>query len=41
MSTPAGETTAMRTPLLIDGVRPPIRRGPRRLGEDTAELFAE
>ena len=39
MSTPSGETTAMRTPLLIDGVRPAIRRGPRRLGEDTREIF--
>jgi len=39
MSAPGGETTAMRTPLLIDGVRPVIRRGPRRLGEDTAEIF--
>jgi crotonobetainyl-CoA:carnitine CoA-transferase CaiB-like acyl-CoA transferase len=41
MSAPGGETMAMRTPLLIDGVRPAIRRGPRRLGEDTAELFDE
>jgi crotonobetainyl-CoA:carnitine CoA-transferase CaiB-like acyl-CoA transferase len=41
MATPGGETTAMRTPLLIDGVRPHIRRGPRRLGEDTTELFDE
>lgn len=40
MSTPAGDTTAMRTPLLIDGARPPIRRGPRRLGEDTSEIFS-
>ncbi len=39
MSTPSGETTAMRTPLIIDGVRPPIRRGPRRLGEDTRALW--
>jgi crotonobetainyl-CoA:carnitine CoA-transferase CaiB-like acyl-CoA transferase len=39
MSTPAGETTAMRTPLLIDGVRPSIRRGPRGLGEDTGDVF--
>ena len=38
MSTPSGETTAMRTPLIIDGVRPKIRRGPRRLGEDTRAL---
>lgn len=39
MQTPAGNTSAMRTPLLIDGVRPSIRRGPRRLGEDTDEVF--
>jgi crotonobetainyl-CoA:carnitine CoA-transferase CaiB-like acyl-CoA transferase len=39
MQTPGGETTAMRTPLLIDGERPNIRRGPRRLGEDTDEVF--
>ena len=41
MSSPAGELKAMRTPLLLDGVRPPIRRGPRRLGEDTDELFCK
>lgn len=39
MSTPSGETVAMRTPLIIDGVRPGIRRGPRRLGEDTDTLW--
>jgi crotonobetainyl-CoA:carnitine CoA-transferase CaiB-like acyl-CoA transferase len=39
MSTPAGETRAMRTPLVIDGVRPPIRSGPRGLGQDTGEVF--
>jgi crotonobetainyl-CoA:carnitine CoA-transferase CaiB-like acyl-CoA transferase len=39
MQTPGGATSAMRTPLLIDGVRPIIRRGPRRLGEDTDEVF--
>ncbi len=39
MSTPAGETVSMRTPLVIDGVRPTIRRGPRRLGEDTNEFW--
>lgn len=39
MSTPAGEVLSMRTPLLIDGVRPPLRRGPRRMGEDTDEIF--
>jgi crotonobetainyl-CoA:carnitine CoA-transferase CaiB-like acyl-CoA transferase len=40
MTTPAGEVTAMRTPLVIDGTRPSIRRGPRRFGEDTDEIFA-
>lgn len=39
MTTPAGATLAMRSPLRIDGVRPPIRRGPRALGEDTQDLF--
>ncbi len=41
MDTPDGQTTAMRSPLVIDGVRPRIRRGPRRLGEDTGEIFEE
>lgn len=41
MSTAGGDTTAMRTPLLIDGVRPSIRRGPRGLGQDTAQFFDE
>jgi crotonobetainyl-CoA:carnitine CoA-transferase CaiB-like acyl-CoA transferase len=41
MDTPNGQTTAMRSPLVIDGVRPGIRRGPRRLGEDTGEIFEE
>ena len=40
MSSPAGETRAMRLPLRLDGVRPGIRRGPRAFGEDTDELFA-
>jgi crotonobetainyl-CoA:carnitine CoA-transferase CaiB-like acyl-CoA transferase len=39
MSTPTGETRAMRTPLVIDGVRPPIRSGPRGLGQDTGDVF--
>jgi crotonobetainyl-CoA:carnitine CoA-transferase CaiB-like acyl-CoA transferase len=39
MDTPHGETAAMQTPLLIDGVRPAIRSGPRKLGEDTREIF--
>lgn len=41
MSSPAGELRAMRTPLVLDGVRPPIRRGPRRMGEDTKEIFGD
>jgi crotonobetainyl-CoA:carnitine CoA-transferase CaiB-like acyl-CoA transferase len=39
MDTPAGEVVTMRTPLVIDGSRPHIRRGPRRFGEDTDEIF--
>jgi crotonobetainyl-CoA:carnitine CoA-transferase CaiB-like acyl-CoA transferase len=39
MGSPSGETRVMRSPLRIDGVRPPIRRGPRALGEDSEELF--
>ena len=38
MDAPGGVTRAMRTPLLVDGARPPIRSGPRRLGEDSAGL---
>jgi crotonobetainyl-CoA:carnitine CoA-transferase CaiB-like acyl-CoA transferase len=41
MDTPGGEVAAMRTPLVIDGSRPPIRRGPRRLGEDSDEVFGD
>ena len=39
MSTPAGPVRAMRTPLLIDGLRPEIRRGPRLMGDDSREVF--
>lgn len=39
MASPAGELRTMRSPLLLDGVRLPIRSGPRRLGEDTEEIF--
>jgi crotonobetainyl-CoA:carnitine CoA-transferase CaiB-like acyl-CoA transferase len=39
MSSPAGELTTMRTPLVIDGQRPQVRRGPRAFGEDTSEIF--
>lgn len=41
MTTPHGDVRAMRSPLRIDGVRPALRSGPRRLGEDTAELLGE
>jgi crotonobetainyl-CoA:carnitine CoA-transferase CaiB-like acyl-CoA transferase len=41
MDAPGGEVAAMRTPLVIDGVRPTIRRGPRRLGEDSKEVFGD
>ncbi len=41
MEAPAGPTRAMRTPLLVDGHRPGIRRGPRRLGEDTVEVLGD
>jgi crotonobetainyl-CoA:carnitine CoA-transferase CaiB-like acyl-CoA transferase len=40
MEVPSGSTRAMRSPLRIDGQRPEIRRGPRRLGEDSGEVFA-
>jgi crotonobetainyl-CoA:carnitine CoA-transferase CaiB-like acyl-CoA transferase len=39
MSTPGGDVTTMRTPLVIDGHRPLVRRGPRQLGEDTRAIF--
>lgn len=39
MLTPGGETSTMRSPLRIDGQRLAVRRGPRRLGEDTNEIF--
>jgi crotonobetainyl-CoA:carnitine CoA-transferase CaiB-like acyl-CoA transferase len=41
MSTPGGDTRAMKTPLRLDGQRPGIRRGPRALGEDTRELLRD
>jgi formyl-CoA transferase/CoA:oxalate CoA-transferase len=41
MMTPAGPSATMQTPLLIDGSRPQVRSGPRRLGEDTKEIFSE
>jgi crotonobetainyl-CoA:carnitine CoA-transferase CaiB-like acyl-CoA transferase len=41
MDAPSGEVTAMRTPLVIDGSRPSIRRGPRRIGEDSEEIFGD
>jgi glutaryl-CoA transferase len=39
MSNPAGDVQTMRTPLVIDGTRPNIRRGPRRFDEDADEVF--
>jgi crotonobetainyl-CoA:carnitine CoA-transferase CaiB-like acyl-CoA transferase len=39
MDTPAGPTRVLATPLLVDGRRPRVRRGPRRLGEDTDEVL--
>jgi glutaryl-CoA transferase len=41
MATPAGVMSTMRTPLVIDGTRPDVRSGPRRLGEDTEEIFED
>jgi crotonobetainyl-CoA:carnitine CoA-transferase CaiB-like acyl-CoA transferase len=41
MTAPAGDVAVMRTPLVIDGTRPRVRRGPRRFGEDTAEIFTD
>jgi crotonobetainyl-CoA:carnitine CoA-transferase CaiB-like acyl-CoA transferase len=38
---PGGEMRTMATPLLIDGARPSVRRGPRLLGEDTRELLGD
>ena len=40
MDTPNGRVMAMRSPLKIDGIRPPIRTGPRELGQDNSELFS-
>ena len=40
MSTPHGPVATMRSPLRIDGVRPPLRSGPRQLGQDNPELMA-
>jgi crotonobetainyl-CoA:carnitine CoA-transferase CaiB-like acyl-CoA transferase len=41
MDTPAGEVSTMRTPLVIDGSRPVVRRGPQRMGEDSKEIFGD
>lgn len=41
MDTPHGPVRTMQSPLRIDGVRVGVRRGPRRLGEDTATLLGE
>ncbi len=39
MDTPSGTTRAMRLPLIVDGRRPAIRRGPRSFGADTSEVL--
>ncbi len=39
MSTPAGPMSTMRSPLRVDGVRPALRSGPRRLGEDSRTVL--
>jgi len=36
---PAGPLRQMASPLRVDGVRPAVRRGPRRQGQDTAEVW--
>jgi crotonobetainyl-CoA:carnitine CoA-transferase CaiB-like acyl-CoA transferase len=41
MSTPGGEVSTMRSPLVIDGARPTVRRGPRKMGEDSVEIFGD
>ncbi len=41
VTVPAGVTRTMGSPLLIDGRRPVVRRGPRTLGQDTAEIFGD
>lgn len=40
MDAPGGTTRVVASPLLLDGRRPAVRRGPRALGEDSDELFA-
>ena len=40
MPTPQGMVRTMRSPLRVDGVRPALRSGPRRLGADNPELMA-
>ncbi len=39
MDSPRGPVRTLRSPLRIDGVRPEVRSGPRRLGQDSAELL--
>jgi len=41
MSTPAGPVATMRSPLRVDGQRPPIRSGPRLQGEDTIQVLGD
>lgn len=35
---PAGRVTMVRSPLRVDGVRPPLRSGPRRFGQDNEQF---
>jgi crotonobetainyl-CoA:carnitine CoA-transferase CaiB-like acyl-CoA transferase len=41
MSTPAGPVATMRSPLRVDGKRLAIRSGPRRQGEDSAQILGD
>jgi len=36
---PGGELRMMASPLRIDGVRPPVRSGPRAFGQDSSDLL--
>ncbi len=39
MVVPGGVISTTKSPLLIDGTRPSIRSGPKKLGEDTSEIL--
>jgi len=41
MTTPGGQTSVMRSPLRIDGVRPDVRFGPEALGQSTDALLGD